>query len=355
MGGRLRVDLHHLGANMALAFVFPGQGSQSLGMLASLAEQEASVLETFEEASEVLGYDLWRLVQDGPVEELNATERTQPAMLAAGVAVWRVWRSRGGPSPTIMSGHSLGEFTALVCADSLDFAEAVELVRYRGRIMQEAVPAGQGAMAAVLGMEDADIRKVCEEAAMGQVLEPVNFNSPGQVVIAGNSAAVNRALDLCKQRGAKRAIQLPVSVPAHSALMRPAAARLEEKLETVRVRAPLVPEIYTVDVKRHGSPDSIRRALVQQLFSPVLWVDTVRSMVDSHVNTIVECGPGKVLSGLSRRIERRKEIDVFAIYDVETIDSVITTSWPIVAPWCWVRPLPSPVPRQFRPTWSKPV
>ncbi len=312
---------------MALAFVFPGQGSQSIGMLSPLAEQDHSVLQTFEEASEVLGYDLWRLIQDGPVEELNSTERTQPAMLAAGVAVWRVWRKRGGPAPTVMSGHSLGEFTALVCADALDFAEAVDLVRFRGQIMQEAVPAGEGAMAAVLGLENDQIREVCAQAAMGQVLEPVNFNAPGQIVIAGNAAAVERALSLCKEKGAKRAIPLPVSVPAHSALMRPAASRLEERLEQVHVRAPLVPEIYTVDVKTHGSPAAIRRALVQQLHSPVLWVDTVRAMVDHQVNTIVECGPGKVLTGLNRRIERRKEIDVFAAFDIETIEAAINSSW----------------------------
>lgn len=311
---------------MALAFVFPGQGSQSIGMLSQLAEQDSSVLQTFDEASQVLGYDLWRLVQDGPVEELNSTERTQPAMLTAGVAVWRIWRKRGGPAPTVMSGHSLGEFTALVCADALDFAEAVDLVRFRGQIMQEAVPSGEGAMAAVLGLENDQIREVCAEAAQGQVLEPVNFNAPGQIVIAGNTAAVERALGLLKEKGA-RAIPLPVSVPAHSALMRPAASRLEERLEQVTVRAPLVPEIYTVDVKTHGSPAAIRGALVQQLHSPVLWVDTVRSMVDHGVNTIVECGPGKVLTGLNRRIERRKEIDVYAIFDIETIEAAITSSW----------------------------
>lgn len=312
---------------MALAFVFPGQGSQSLGMLSDLAAQDPLVLQTFEEASEVLGYDLWRLTQEGPAEELNSTERTQPAMLTAGVAVWRVWRRLGGPAPTVMSGHSLGEFTALVCADALDFADAVDLVRFRGRVMQEAVPPGEGAMAAVLGLEDEVMREVCAEAAQSQVVEPVNFNAPGQVVIAGSAAAVERAIALCKERGAKRAIPLPVSVPAHSALMRPAAGRLEEKLESVNVRAPLVPEIYTVDVKRHGSPDAIRKALVRQLHSPVLWVDTVRAMVDGGVCSIVECGPGKVLTGLNRRIERRKEVDVFAVYDMETIEAAITGCW----------------------------
>lgn len=312
---------------MALAFVFPGQGSQSIGMLAELGQAEPSVLQTFEEASDVLGYDLWRLVQEGPADELNSTERTQPAMLAAGVAVWRIWRKRGGPAPTIMSGHSLGEFSALVCADSLDFGAAVDLVRFRGKIMQEAVPAGQGAMAAILGLEDQVIRDVCHEASEGQVVEPVNYNAPGQVVIAGNTPAVERAIELLKAKGAKRAIPLPVSVPAHSALMRPAASRLEERLAGESVRTPLVPEIYTVDVHTHGSPQSIRKALVQQLYSPVLWVDTVRAMVAHGADSIVECGPGKVLTGLNRRIERRREIDVFAIYDVESIESVITSCW----------------------------
>jgi len=312
---------------MALAFVFPGQGSQSIGMLSELGQAEPTVLQTFEEASEVLGYDLWRLVQEGPEDELNSTERTQPAMLAAGVAVWRVWRKRGGPAPTIMSGHSLGEFSALVCADSLDFGAAVDLVRFRGKIMQEAVPAGRGAMAAILGLDDQAIQEACKQAAQNQVVEPVNYNAPGQVVIAGDAEAVGRAIELLKAQGAKRAIALPVSVPAHSALMRPAASRLEERLTQETVRTPLVPEIYTVDVRTHGSPQSIRKALVQQLYSPVLWVDTVRAMVVHGADAIVECGPGKILTGLNRRIERRKEIDVFAIYDVETIESVITSCW----------------------------
>lgn len=312
---------------MALAFVFPGQGSQSIGMLSELGQAEPTVLQTFEEASEVLGYDLWRLVQEGPEDELNSTERTQPAMLAAGVAVWRVWRKRGGPAPTIMSGHSLGEFSALVCADSLDFGAAVDLVRFRGKIMQEAVPAGRGAMAAILGLDDQAIQEACKQAAQNQVVEPVNYNAPGQVVIAGDAEAVGRAIELLKAQGAKRAIALPVSVPAHSALMRPAASRLEERLAQETVRTPLVPEIYTVDVRTHGSPQSIRKALVQQLYSPVLWVDTVRAMVVHGADAIVECGPGKILTGLNRRIERRKEIDVFAIYDVETIESVITSCW----------------------------
>jgi len=313
--------------HMAVAFVFPGQGSQSVGMLKSLAGTEPVVRDTFADASEVLGYDLWKLCQEGPDDALNATERTQPAMLAAGVSVWRVWRKRGGPAPTVMSGHSLGEFTALVCADSLDFRTAVELVRFRGRAMQEAVPAGQGAMAAVLGLEDADVEAACKEAAQNEVVEAVNFNAPGQVVIAGHVTAVKRAIELCKSRGAKRAIDLPVSVPSHSSLMKPAAERLRERLVQTEVRSPLVPEIYTVDVRKHGHPQGIRAALVQQLFSPVRWAETVRRMVASGVTHIVECGPGKVLTGLNRRVERRKEIAVYAVEDSTSIDEAIGACW----------------------------
>ena len=312
---------------MKIAMVFPGQGSQSVGMLKELAEAEPVVAATFGEASKVLGYDLWQLVQSGPEEQLNATERTQPAMLAAGVAVWRVWRKRGGPAPTVMSGHSLGEFTALVCADSLDFTTAVELVSFRGRAMQEAVPVGQGAMAAVLGLDDEAVEAACREAANGEVVEAVNFNAPGQVVIAGHATAVERAIEACKARGAKRAIDLPVSVPSHSSLMKPAAERLRERLEQTEVRSPLVPEIYTVDVRKHGHPAGIRTALVEQLFNPVRWAETVRRMVASGVTHIVECGPGKVLTGLNRRVERRKEISVYGLDDSATIDEAITACW----------------------------
>jgi [acyl-carrier-protein] S-malonyltransferase len=312
---------------MAVAFVFPGQGSQSVGMLKSLAEAEPVVAATFDAASQVLGYDLWQLCQAGPEDSLNSTERTQPAMLAAGVAVWRVWRKRGGPAPTVMSGHSLGEFTALVCADSLDFGTAIELVSFRGRAMQEAVPVGQGAMAAVLGLDDEAVEAACREAARGEVVEAVNFNAPGQVVIAGHATAVKRAIEACKTRGAKRAIDLPVSVPSHSSLMKPAAERLQQRLERTEVRSPLVPEIYTVDVRKHGHPQGIRSALVQQLFSPVRWAETVRRMVASGVTHIVECGPGGVLTGLNRRVERRKEISVYAMEDSATIDEAIAACW----------------------------
>jgi [acyl-carrier-protein] S-malonyltransferase len=296
-------------------------------MLKALADAEPVVAATFDEASKVLGYDLWQLVQSGPENDLNSTERTQPAMLAAGVAVWRVWRKRGGPAPTVMSGHSLGEFTALVCADSLDFTTAVELVSFRGRAMQQAVPVGQGAMAAVLGLDDEEVEAACREAARGEVVEAVNFNAPGQVVIAGHATAVQRAVEACKTRGAKRAIDLPVSVPSHSSLMKPAAERLQERLEQTEVRSPLVPEIYTVDVRKHGHPQGIRKALVEQLFSPVRWAETVRRMVASGVTHIVECGPGKVLTGLNRRVERRKEISVYAVEDSATIDEAIAACW----------------------------
>ncbi len=312
---------------MSLSFVFPGQGSQAVGMLAALAAAEPVVEQTFAEASEVLGYDLWKLCQQGPETDLNSTERTQPAMLAAGIATWRVWRKRGGPAPTVMSGHSLGEFTALVCADSLDFRTAVDLVRFRGNVMQTAVPLGRGAMAAIIGLDDADVEAACAEAAQGEIVEAVNYNAPAQVVIAGVTSAVERAIEACKARGAKRAIALPVSVPSHSSLMKPAAEKLRARLEQTEVRSPLVPEIYTVDVRKHGHPHGIKAALVQQLFSPVRWAETVRRMVSNGATHIVECGPGKILTGLNRRVERRKEISVFAIDDSETIDTAITACW----------------------------
>lgn len=310
---------------MSLAIVFPGQGSQSVGMLGSLAAIEPVVIETFAQASEVLGYDLWQLCQSGPEADLNATERTQPALLTAGVAVWRVWQRRNGPQPVVMSGHSLGEFTALVCAEALEFRAAVDLVRFRGRVMQEAVPAGQGAMVVILGLEDADVVAACAAAAQGEVVEAVNFNAPGQVVIAGQAAAVRRAIEACKQKGAKRALELPVSVPSHSSLMRPAAEKLGQRLASVEIRRPRVAEIYTVDVRKHGEPDDIRRALVRQLFSPVRWADTVRQMVADGVTHFAECGPGKVLTGLNRRIERRKEIAMFALEEGAAIDEAIAS------------------------------
>ncbi len=287
-----------------LAFVFPGQGSQSVGMLAELAARP-QVVDTFQEASGVLGLDLWALVSGGPEAELNQTHNTQPAMLAAGVALWRVWEAEGGPTPALLAGHSLGEYTALVCAGALDFTAAVGLVAERGRLMQAAVPEGQGAMAAVLGLDDATVRAACAEAAQGEVVEAVNLNAPGQVVIAGGAAAVERAVGAAKARGAKRAVTLPVSVPSHCALMRPAAERLAERLAEVELRAPRIPVLHNADVAAHGDPAAIRDALVRQLHSPVRWVETLQAMAEQGVSLVVECGPGKVLAGLTKRIDKR--------------------------------------------------
>lgn len=309
---------------MSLAFVFPGQGSQSIGMLATLAAAEPVVEETFAEASAVLGYDLWRLCQQGPEAELGSTEKTQPAMLAAGVAVWRAWRRHEGPRPVAMAGHSLGEYTALVCSGAIDFAAAVDLVRFRGQVMQQAVPLGQGAMAAILGLEDDALAAACREAEQGEVVEPVNFNAPGQVVIAGHASAVARAIEAAKARGAKRAVLLPVSVPSHSRLMLGAAGQLAERLASVDVRMPDVTAVYTVDVRTHASPDGIRQALKEQLFKPVRWSDTVRAMLATGVTTLVECGPGKVLTSLNRRIERRPELAMLAVEDPQGLTAALS-------------------------------
>jgi [acyl-carrier-protein] S-malonyltransferase len=308
---------------MSFAFVFPGQGSQSVGMLAALAAAEPVVQQTFAEASEVLGYDLWALCQNGPEADLGVTERTQPAMLAAGVATWRVWRGHGGGMPVAMAGHSLGEYTALVCSDAIDFRTAVDLVRYRGQAMQQAVPVGHGAMAAILGLEDADLDVACREAAQGEVVEPVNFNAPGQTVIAGHATAVARAIEAAKAKGAKRAVLLPVSVPSHSSLMRGAAEQLATRLAAVDLRMPNVPDVYTVDVRKHASPDGIRQSLKEQLFKPVRWAETVRAMLASGVTTLVECGPGKVLTSLNRRIERKPELRMLALEDPASITAAL--------------------------------
>jgi [acyl-carrier-protein] S-malonyltransferase len=308
---------------MTLAFVFPGQGSQSVGMLAELGAVEPVVHATFAEASEVLGYDLWALCQDGPEADLGSTERTQPAMLAAGVATWRIWIGRGGPRPAAMAGHSLGEYTALVCSDAMDFRTAIDVVRFRGQVMQQAVPLGQGAMAAILGLEDADLAAACREAAHGEVVEPVNFNAPGQTVIAGHATAVARAIDASRARGAKRAVLLPVSVPSHSSLMRGAAERLAEKLATVDVRLPKVADVYTVDVRKHASPEGIRQSLKEQLFKPVRWADTVRAMLAGGATTFVECGPGKVLTSLNRRVERKPEFRMLALEDPASVAAAL--------------------------------
>jgi [acyl-carrier-protein] S-malonyltransferase len=310
---------------MSLAFVFPGQGSQSVGMLGALAAAVPSVRSTFDEASAVLGFDLWKLVSEGPEEALNATEHTQPAMLAAGVATWRAWRARGGAMPAVVSGHSLGEFTALVCAQGIPFAATVDLVRFRGQVMQEAVPAGSGAMAAILGLDDEAIEAACREAAQGAVVEPANFNSPGQVVIAGEKAAVQRAIEAARARGAKRAVVLPVSVPSHTSLMRSASERLEQRLRSFEVRAPRIRYISAVDASAHERPDEIRELLVRQLWSPVRWSDTLRA-VSAGVAQVIECGPGKVLTGLNRRIERRADLNFLALEDPASLEAALTAT-----------------------------
>ncbi|MDO6407965.1 ACP S-malonyltransferase [Pantoea phytobeneficialis] len=284
------------------AFVFPGQGSQTVGMLADLATEYPQVEATFREASDALGYDLWQLVQQGPAEELNKTWQTQPALLAASVAIYRVWQSKNAPQPAIMAGHSLGEYSALVCAGVLNFADAIKLVELRGKLMQEAVPEGTGAMQAIIGLDDAAIRKACEESAQGQVVSPVNFNSPGQVVIAGNKEAVERAGAACKAAGAKRALPLPVSVPSHCALMKPAAEKLAVALEAINFNSPSVPVVNNVDVQCETSDEAIRSALVRQLYSPVRWTEAVEFMAAQGVTQLLEIGPGKVLTGLTKRI-----------------------------------------------------
>jgi len=306
---------------MTMAFVFPGQGSQSVGMLGALAEAYPAVGETFAEASAVLGYDLWQVVAEGPADQLNQTHITQPAMLSAGTAVWRVWQAAGGERPAMMAGHSLGEYTALVCAGALEFADAIGLVAERGRLMQAAVPAGTGAMAAILGLDDDVVRQVCADAAQGEVVEAVNFNSPGQVVVAGNQAAVERAMAAAKAAGAKRAVPLPVSVPSHCALMEPAARQLAERLRQVELRAPAIPVLHNCDVQSHADADGIRAALEQQLHSPVRWVDTIRAMAAQGVDTLIECGPGKVLVGLNKRIE--KGMAAKAVFDPESLKEAL--------------------------------
>ncbi|HRK78324.1 MAG TPA: ACP S-malonyltransferase [Thiobacillus sp.] len=287
---------------MKLAFVFPGQGSQSVGMMQGWGDR-AEVRATFSEASDALGQNLWMLVADGPVELLNQTVNTQPAMLAADVAAWRVWQAAGGASPALLAGHSLGEYAALVVAGSLNFADAIKLVRFRAEAMQAAVPEGVGAMAAILGLDDDTVRAVCNEAAAGEVAEAVNLNSPGQVVIAGNKAAVERAMALAKEKGAKRALPLPVSVPSHSSLMLPAAEKLRAHLQDIEIKTPAVRVLHNTDVQSHTEPDAIRAALAKQLHTPVRWAETVRALKAAGIERVIECGPGKVLAGLNKRID----------------------------------------------------
>ncbi len=290
-------------------------------MLTELAGAFPRVKDTFGVTSEVLGFDLWSLVQNGPEEELNKTRNTQPAMLAAGVAIWRVWRDQAGALPAVMAGHSLGEYTALVCAGALAFEDAVALVAERGRLMQAAVPQGAGAMAAILGPDDDKVRAICREASQGEVVAAVNFNSPGQVVVAGHAAAVERAIELAKQQGAKRAVRLPVSVPSHCELMRPAAEQLGQRLAQIEIRKPDIPVIHNADVLAHDDPKTIREALTRQLFSPVRWVETIQAIGARGVKGLVECGPGKVLVGLNKRID--KDMNALAIYDASSLTEAL--------------------------------
>lgn len=310
---------------MQLALVFPGQGSQSVGMLAALAARYPQAQATFAQASQVLGYDLWSLVQQGPEQEINRTQHTQPAMLAAGVSVWSIWQDRQGPAPALMAGYSLGEHTALECAGALAFGDAVALVAERGRLMQEAVAEGQGAMAAVLGLDAPAMEEVCRQAgqqgAEGEVVEAANFNAPGQIVIAGHAAAVARAMDLARAAGARRCVPLPVSIPSHCRLMRPAAQSLAERLSRVGLKAPSAPVLHNVDAQPRTEPQAIREALIEQLYSPVRWTQTMQRMAQSGVRAIVECGPGKVLAGLVKRAA--PGVAAYAAFDPDSLEQVI--------------------------------
>lgn len=303
-----------------VAFVFPGQGSQALGMLAELAAAEPIVGQTFAEASDVLGYDLWALVQNGPVETLNETDKTQPALLAASVAIWRAYVASGKAMPAMLAGHSLGEYSALVCAGVIDFKDAIKLVELRGQLMQQAVPAGTGAMYAIIGLDNDGIAKACTEAAQGEVVSPVNFNSPGQVVIAGQKGAVERAAAACKASGAKMAVALPVSVPSHCALMKPAAEKLAIALNDVPFNQPNITVINNVDVASPSAVADIKDALVRQLYCPVRWSETVELMAEKGITQLVECGPGKVLTGLAKRIN--KSLSAQAVNDVASLSAL---------------------------------
>lgn len=299
------------------AFIFPGQGSQAIGMLAELATEHDIIARTFSEASDVLGYDLWELVQQGPVEALNETDKTQPALLTASVAIWRVFEASDKPLPKVLAGHSLGEYSALVCAGVIGFTDAVKLVQLRGQLMQQAVPAGSGAMFAIIGLDNEAITKACEEAAQGDVVSPVNYNSPGQVVIAGSKAAVERAGILCKEAGAKMVVALPVSVPSHCELMRPAAEKLAVALTSIEFKTPNIDVINNVDVASPITSEAIKSALVRQLYCPVLWSDTVTTIAKMGVTNLFEIGPGKVLTGLAKRIDR--SLTAKAINDVASL------------------------------------
>lgn len=307
--------------NKQLAFVFPGQGSQSVGMLADLNSAFPVVKSTFDEASEVFGRDMWALAQQGPDQDLAQTEITQPIMLIAGVAVWRAWCQASGVRPAVMAGHSLGEYTAYVCADAISLADGVALVKRRGELMRDACPGGKGKMAAILGMEDAALIEVCAQAAQGEVVQAVNFNAPGQTVIAGHSTAVDRAIELAKQAGARKAMPLAVSVPCHSDLMRAASEELAAKLAATQIHQPVIPVVNNIDARIELNPEKIREKLIVQLYSPVLWVDSVTAMAGQGVTTMVECGPGKVLGGMNKRIVR--ELNVLSTQDKTAFDATL--------------------------------
>jgi [acyl-carrier-protein] S-malonyltransferase len=311
---------------MSFACVFPGQGSHSVGMLAALAATDPVIRATFDEASAVLGYDLWQLSQEGPPERLNRTEFTQPALLAAGIATLRLWTKRGGGDPAAVSGHSLGEFTALVAAGALDFSTAIDVVKFRGQVMQEAVPAGAGLMAAILGLADAEVEAACREAAQGEVVEAVNYNCAGQVVIAGQTAAVQRAMEAARARGAKRAMPLAISVPSHSSLLKPAAERLGQRLESVEFRAPRLRYVSAVDGASYSDAAQLRPLLVRQLASPVRWQDAVRGLAATGVSHLIECGPGKVLTNLNKRVEGVTGVAFAATDDPATFDAALAAT-----------------------------
>ncbi|MCK5876663.1 MAG: ACP S-malonyltransferase [Candidatus Marithrix sp.] len=306
---------------MKFAFIFPGQGSQTIGMLSELNSNYPIVKHTFDEASEILNYDLWKLSQEGPKETLNQTDKTQPALLAAGIAIWRVWQQQGGGKPELMAGHSFGEYTALVCSEALKYTDTVSLAESRGRFMQTAVSEGEGAMAAILGLSDEATIQACNDATQGQVVTAVNFNAPGQVVIAGHTDAVKRAIVLAKEAGAKKAILLAVSVPSHSSLMQPAAEKMQERLLEVEIISPTIPVIHNVDVTTKTVPDAIRAALVAQLHNPVRWVEAINKIADAGIDLLFESGPGKVLTGLNKRIN--KNLTTKPIIDSKTLEQAI--------------------------------
>lgn len=305
-----------------LALIFPGQGSQQVGMLRELAERYSVVRTTFSEAGDALGYDLWQVVQEGPAESLNATACTQPALLTASVAIWRVWQELEGPRPCVMAGHSLGEYSAMVCAGVMSFADGVRLVRLRGEAMQQAVPVGEGAMAAILGLDDAAVEQACEQAAQGDVVSAVNYNAPGQVVIAGSKAAVERAIAACQEAGARRAMPLPVSVPSHCELMRPAAERLAQAIDDIELKAPRYKVIQNVDGQAHSDTKALSSRLIEQLYRPVRWTSCIEAMTGLGAEVFIECGPGKVLTGLNKRIAKGSR--GLAINDPDSLSSALT-------------------------------